>query len=171
VKNSILSLIALAVCVSLSFAQSQKIGYVSSAKIFDELPEARAAAKSLEAYAKPIQDTLQGMQKSIEEKYAEYQKKESMLTDAGKRTAQQEIQDLQQRAREYAQTKDQELARTREKIFTPVKEKILGAIQRIAKSEKYSFVLDQNENVNIVLFADPANDLTNRVLDNLKRGK
>ena len=51
------------------------------------------------------------------------------------------------------------------------KEKILKAIERIAKAEKYSFVLDQNENVNIVLFADPQNDLTNRVLDNLKRGK
>ena len=170
-KNSILSLLALMVFAATSFAQSQKIGYVNSAKIFDELPEARVAAKSLESYAKPIQDTLQTMQKQIEEKYSEYQKKESMLTDAGKRTAQQEIQDIQQKAREYAQVKDQELARTREKIFTPVKEKILKAIERIAKAEKYSFVLDQNENVNIVLFADPQNDLTNRVLDNLKRGK
>lgn len=170
-KNSILSLVALVVFTVTSLAQIQKIGYVNSAKIFDELPEARTAAKSLESYAKPIQDSLQVMQKQIEEKYAEYQKKESMLTDAGKRTAQQEIQDLQQKAREYAQLKDQELARTREKIFTPVKEKILKAIERIAKAEKFSFVLDQNENVNIVLYADPQNDLTNRVLDNLKRGK
>ncbi len=149
----------------------QKIAYVNSAKIFEELPEARTAAKSLEAFAKPIQDTLAQMQKQLEEQVAEYQKGEAMMTDAGKRAKQQALQDLQQRAREYAQIKDQELARNREKIYTPVKEKILKAIERIAKAEKYSFVLDQNENVNIVLFADPVNDLTNRVLDNLKRGK
>ncbi len=152
-------------------AQTQRIGFVNSAKIFDELPEARAAAKQLEGFAKPIQDSLQMMQKQIEDRYADYQKKESMMNDASKRTEQQAIQDLQLRAREFAQAKDQDLARQREKIFTPVKDKILKAIERIAKNEKYSFVLDQNENVNIVLYADPKDDLTNRVLDNLKRGK
>ena len=164
-------LLALFLCAAPALLAQQRIGFVNSAKIFDELPEARAAAKQLEGYAKPIQDSLQMMQKQIEEKYSDYQKKESMMTDASKRTTQQEIQDLQLRAREYAQTKDQDLARQREKIFTPVKDKILKAIERIARSEKYSFVLDQNENVNIVLYADPKDDLTNRVLDNLKRGR
>jgi outer membrane protein len=170
VKNIVLSLaIALALAGS-AFAQ-QKIAYVNSTKIFDELPEARAAAKSLESFAKPVQDSLQMMQKQLEDQVAEYQKGEAMMTDAGKRAKQQSLQELQQRAREYAQIKDQELARQREKLYTPIKEKILKAIDRIAKAEKYSFVLDQNENVNIVLYADPSNDLTNRVLDNLKRGK
>ena len=51
------------------------------------------------------------MQKQIEEKYTDYQKKESMMNDAAKRTAQQEIQEIQLRAREYAQARDQDLAR------------------------------------------------------------
>jgi outer membrane protein len=171
-RTSLPLLLALLLCASSGLvAQTQKIGYVNSAKIFDELPEARDAAKRLEGFAKPVQDTLQLMQKQIEEKYADYQKKESMMNDASKRTAQQEIQDIQLHAREYAQTKDRDLASQREKIFTPVKEKILRAIEKIAKTEKYSFVLDQNENVNIVLYADPKDDLTNRVLDNLKRGR
>ena len=162
---------ALAVKKVAAMAQPQRIGFVNSAKIFDELPEAKDAAKRLETFAKPIQDSLQMMQKQIEEKYSDYQKKESMMNDAAKRTAQQEIQEIQLRAREYAQARDQDLARQRERIFNPVKDKILKAIERIARSEKYSFVLDQNENVNIVLYADPKDDLTNRVLDNLKRGR
>ena len=169
-KTITLSLVAALALAGTAFGQ-QKIAYVNSAKIFEELPEARTAAKSLEAYAKPIQDTLAQMQKQLEDQVAEYQKGEAMMTDAGKRAKQQALQDLQQHARDYAQMKDQELARNREKIYTPVKEKILKAIEKIAKAEKYSFVLDQNDNVNIVLYADPTNDLTNRVLDNLKRGK
>lgn len=170
-KNIILSLIAVVFAASVSLAQTQKIAYVNSSKIFNELPEAVAAGKNLEAYAKPIQDTLAQMQKALEDKYADYQKRESMLTDAAKRTEQQSLQEMQQHAREYAQAKDQELAHQREQLFTPVKEKILKAIEKIAKAEKYSFVLDQNENVNIVLYADPKDDLTNRVIDHLKRGK
>ena len=78
---------------------------------------------------------------------------------------------MQLRAREYAQAKDQELAKQRERILNPLKEKILRAIERVAKAEKYNYVFDKNEQVNILLYADSKDDLTNRVLDNLKRGK
>jgi len=172
VKNIVLSCLMLVLVGAVALGQvQQKIGYVNSAKILDQLPEARDAAKKLESYAKPIQDSLQQMQKDLQQRYDDYQKREALLNDASKRAAQQEIQDLQAKARDYAQTKDQELAQQREKIFTPVKQKVLTAIEKIAKTEKYSFVLDQNDQVNIVLYADPKNDLTNRVLDNLIRGK
>jgi outer membrane protein len=173
VKTSTLVALALALLLggTRMMGQVQRIGYVNSAKIFDELPEAKDATKQLERFAKPVQDSLAQMQRTLQDKVEEYQKKEAMMSDAGKRAAQQELQDMQQRARDYAQTKDQELAKQREKILNPLKEKILRAIERIAKAEKYNFVLDQNEQINILLYADVKEDLTNRVLDNLKRGK
>ncbi len=170
-KNIVKAIAVLVMAGAVAFGQSQKIGFVNSAKILGELPEAVDAQKKLEAFAKPIQDSLQLMQSEIQTKYDDYQKREAMLNDASKRAAQQEIQDLQARARDFAQGKDQELAAQREKVFTPVKTKVLKAIERIAKQEHYNFVLDQNDQVNIVLYADPKDDLTNRVLDNLKRGK
>ncbi len=170
-KTLVAVLLAVFVCALPIVAQTQKIGYVNSAKIFDDLSEARDITKRLEALAKPIQDSLALMQKDIETKVEDYQKKESMLNDAAKRAAVQEVQDLQQRAREYAQRKDSEMTRQREVMLAPLKEKILKAIERIAKSEKYNFVFDRTEQVNILLYADTRDDLTNRVLDNLKRGK
>lgn len=164
-------LLAVFLCTLPLGAQTQKIGYVNSAKIFDDLSEARDITKRLEALAKPIQDSLQLMQKDIESKVEDYQKKESMLNDAAKRSAVQEVQDLQQRAREYAQRKDSEMTRQREVMLAPLKEKILKAIEKIAKAERYNFVFDRTEQVNILLYADTRDDLTNRVLDNLKRGK
>jgi len=152
-------------------AQTQKIGFVNSSTIFNQLPEAQDATKQLEAISKPVQDSLDMMKKDLQAKYDDYQKKEPLMTDAAKRTAQQEIQDLQQRATEFAQLKDQELAKRREKIVAPLKDKILKAIARIAKTEKYTYVFDQNDQINILLYADPKDDLTNRVLDNLIRGK
>jgi outer membrane protein len=149
----------------------QKIGYVNSARIFDDLPEAKDLTKRLEAMAKPIQDSLEIYQKEIAALVEDYQKKESMLNDQAKRAKAQEIQDLQVRAREYAQRKDTEMGRQREIMLAPLKEKILRAIERIAKAEKYNFVFDRTEQVNILLYADTKDDLTNRVLDNLKRGK
>lgn len=170
-KTLVAVLLAVFVFALPAAAQSQKIGFVNSAKIFDDLAEAREITKRLEALAKPIQDSLQLMQKDIETKVEDYQKKESMLNDAAKRAAVQEVQELQQKAREYAQRKDTEMTRQREVMLAPLKEKILKAIERIAKSEKYNFVFDRTEQVNILLYADTRDDLTNRVLDNLKRGR
>ena len=164
-------LISLALVASAAVAQSQRTGFVNSAKIFQEVPEAKDAENRLATFAKPIQDSLAAMQKAIEDKIAEYQKKESMMNDAARRTAQQEIQDMTQRAREYASRKDQELAKRREDVLGPLKEKILKAIERVAKEEKYSFVFDQTEQVQILLYGDPNHDLTYKVIDRLKRGK
>ena len=154
-----------------ALSQGQKIGFVNSAEIFDQLPEAKEATRRLEAFAKPVQDTLALMQTQLQSRVEEYQKKEAMMTDAGKRAQQQELQEMQLRAREYAQAKDQELAKQRERILNPLKEKILKAIERVAKAEKYTFVFDKNEQINILLYADVKEDLTNRVLDHMKRGK
>jgi outer membrane protein len=152
-------------------AQSPKIGFVNSAKIFQEIPEAREAERRLESFTKPVQDSLEMMQKAIQQKIDEYQKKETMLNDNAKRTAQQEIQALSVQAREYAAKKDSELAEQRERVLGPLKEKVLKAIQVVAKEEKYNFVFDQTEQVQVLLYGDAAHDLTFKVIDKLKRGR
>jgi outer membrane protein len=168
---ALVMILAFVALPGVALSQAQKIGFVNSGKIFDDLPEAREISKRLESLAKPIQDSLALLQKEIETKVDDYQKKESMLNDAAKRAAVQEIQELQATARDYAQKKDSEMAHQREVLLAPLKEKILKSIEKIAKAEKYNFVFDRTEQVNILLYADTKDDLTNRVLDNLKRGK
>lgn len=167
----LLPLVVLWLAVPAGAQTTQKTGFVNSAKIFQELPEAKDAEKRLENFTKPVQDSLQLMQKSIEDKIAEYQKKESLMNEQAKRTAQAEIQEMTQRARDYAAKKDKELADQRERILTPLKNKVLQAIERVAKEDKYTFVFDQTEQVQILLYGDPNHDLTFKVIDRLKRGK
>lgn len=151
-------------------AQSQKIGYVISPKIFQELPEALEAQKRLDDLQKPLQDTLSAMAQDIQGRIDEYQKKEGMMNDAARRTAQQEIQELQRKATEFADAKRRDLADQQEKILNPVREKIKKAIEAVAKEEKYGFVFDKNETQTLI-YGDASHDLTFKVLDKLKRGK
>lgn len=161
--------------VSLTFAadlhaQAQKIGFVLSPKIFQELPEAMEAQKRLQLLEKPLQDSLTAMAQDIQVRIEEYQKKETMMNDAAKRTATQEIQDMQRRATEWSEMKRRELLDQQEKILNPVREKIRKAIEAVAKEEKYAFVFDKNETETLI-YGDAANDLTFKVLDRLKRGQ
>jgi outer membrane protein len=171
-----LSLIVLACAFSAVFMQAQtlKIGFVNSGKIFQELPEAQDAQRRIDAMTKPIQDAIETKEKDLQAKIDDYKKKESMMNDAAKKTAQDEILDLEQKYRNYRAEKlgnDGELAKETDKVLAPLKAKILAGIERIAKEEKYAFIFDKTEQVNILLYGDSAHDLTYKVIDRLKRGK
>lgn len=171
-----LSLLVLACVFSAATlaAQGPKIGFVNSGKIFQELPEAQEAQKKIDAMTKPIQDAIEAKERELQGRIDDYKKKESMMNDAAKKTAQDEILDLEQKYRAYRTEKlgnDGELAKETDRILAPLKAKILAGIERIAKEEKYTFVFDKTEQVNILLYGDPSHDLTFKVIDRLKRGK
>jgi outer membrane protein len=173
VNRFILSLLVVVLVASNGLSQ-QKIGFVNSTKIFQEIPEAKDAQKRLEAIAKPIQDEIDKREKDIQSKLDAYKQKESLMNDAAKKTAQQEIYDLDQKLRDYKLEQlgnDGELAKQQDKILNPVKEKILKAIERVAKELKYSFVFDQPDNVRVLLYGESSADLTYKVIDRLKTGK
>jgi outer membrane protein len=157
-----------------AFAQQQKIGYVNSSKIFQELPAAQDAQRRIDALGKPIQDSLETMQRELQARYEDYQKREAMLNEAAKKAEQQKLIDLERRMNEYRQQKlgnDGELARETEKLLAPLRDRIKSAITTVAKEEKYSFVFDKTESIQILLYGDPAHDITFKVIDRLKRGK
>jgi len=175
VKKTLIPAIVLFVLLGAAAqAQAQKIGYVNSTKIFQEYPAALEAQKRIDAVGRPFQDSLEAMQKNLQAQYEDYQKKESMMNDASKRAEQQRLVEMERRANEYRVEKfgqDGELARQTERIITPVREKIKSAIAAVAKEEKYSFVFDKTEQIQVLLYGDPNQDITFKVIDKLKRGR
>lgn len=156
-----------------AFAQ-QKIGYVNSTKIFQELPAAQDAQRRIDALGKPIQDSLEAMQRELQVRYEDYQKREALLNDAAKKAEQQRLIEMERRMNEYRVQKlgnDGDLARETEKLLAPLRDKIRNAINAVAKEEKYSFIFDKTEAIQILLYGDPAHDVTFKVIDRLKRGR
>ena len=171
--NKLFSILVIGLAMMGSALAQQKIGFVNSTKIFQEIPEAKEAQRKLESIAKPIQDEIDKREKAIQDKLDAYKQKESLMNDAAKKTAQQEIYDMDQKLREYKLDKlgnDGELAKEQDRILNPVKDKILKAIEKVAKELKYSFVFDQTENIRVLLYGEPGADLTYKVIDRLKTG-
>jgi len=172
--KTFISIVLFSFIVLSGASAQQKIGYVNSNKIFQELPEAQDAQKKIDGLAKPIQDQIEAKEKELQSKYDDYTKKKSMMTEAAKKSAEEEIMNLEQQYRAFRTEKlgnDGDLAKETERIVAPLKVKILGGIERVAKEEKYTFVFDKTEQVNVLLFGDAAHDLTFKVIDRLKRGK
>jgi outer membrane protein len=164
--------IVLIFVVSIGTAQNIKIAFVNSDKILQELPEYVQVKKELEATVKEWQDELEKMSKEFQDALEDYNKKEALLDAKAKADKQKNLQDLQQKARDYQYQKfdqrDGEVAKLREKRFGPIQEKVMKVIEKVAKQGKYNYVFDKLETATNILYADPKLDITYKVIDELK---
>lgn len=149
-----------------------KIGIVDIETILKEMPEAVEADKKLKEMGLKWQDTLLNMKKDFDEKLQKYQKQKSLMNAEQQNKEEEALQALQLQMMQYQDQKfgnAGELNLTREKFLEPIRVKVRNAIQKVAKDEKISLVLDKNTSV--VLYFEDKFDLTYKVLDVIKRGQ
>lgn len=165
-------LIAVMFFVGFTALQAQmKVGVVDLDEIGKNMVEAKDAEKVMAERSKKVQDTLQIMQAKFEEDLAGYQKQKSMMPVEQQQAKEQDLQAQQMAFQQYYQDKlgqQGELAQLRAELLLPIREKINVAIEKVAKEEKISIVLDKANPT--LLYADDALDITFKVLDQLKRG-
>ncbi len=155
------------------FAQTQKIGYVDSQVILNQLPEAIKAQGDLDALTNQWTAHLDTMTAEYQQALADYQKQANTMPDKEKLARQQKLVSQEQAIMDYRKEKfaqgTGEIYKKQDEIFTPVKNKIYKAIKEIAKKEDMKFVFDKAGDV-VLLYADPQYDITYKVLDLLKTG-
>jgi outer membrane protein len=155
-------------------APAPRIGFVNSAKVLQEFPEAQEVNKKLEGISRGWQAELEKMGKDLQSKYEDFQKKEPLLKEDEKQVRRQELIELEQKGIEYRTQKfgsDGQLAALTDSLLTPIKQKVIKVIEAVAKDEKLQFIFDRNEQIMVVLYGDPKFDFTNLVIDRLKRGQ
>ncbi len=154
-------------------AQALKIGYINSAKVLQEFPEAQEAQKKLDAMGAQWQGELESMDKELQAKYDDFQKKEPLLKDDEKRAQRDELLALQQKGVQYRQQKfgnNGELALATDSLLRPIKNKVMKVVQEIAKEQHITFMFDRNDQILVLLYGEPKYDYTYQVIDRLKRG-
>ncbi len=174
-KKYLLLITAMFLGCNFIFAQTGqlKIGYVDSQTILAQFPEAIKAQGDLDALTNKWGAHIDTLTSKLQKDYANYQKQAKTMPEDKQLAAQQQLLKQQQEIDNYKKEKfgqpNGEIYKKNEEIFGPVKAKVYKAIEEVAKEEGMKFVLDKAGDA-IVLYADPAFDITYKVLDQLKRG-
>lgn len=148
---------------------AQKYAYVDSKYILENIPEYKEAQKQLDDLSEKWQKELEEMYKEIDKKYKEYQAEQVLLPEETKTKRENEIIELENKAREFKKNKfgvDGELFQKRKELIEPIQDKVYKAIKELATTSGYDFVFDKANQSNI-LYADPKNDKSKRVLKEL----
>ena len=158
-------LIALFGLLSMSVI-SQKYAFIDTKYILSQMPEYTTAQKEIDDMAEKWQKEIEQQYNEIEQKYKAYQAEEILLPEETKKTRQQEIIELEMKAKEMQKKRfgvEGDLFKKRKELIDPIQEKIYKAVKQLAKDNSYSFILDKSKNSNII-YAEPKYDKSDAVL-------
>lgn len=147
----------------------QKIGYIDTQYILDNLPEYATVQQKLDQLEKQWREEIQKRQEEVKELQDEYRAWELLYTEE-ERTQRQEAIDKARKEVEQLRERyfgpEGELYSRQQELMRPIQERILTAVEEVATAEGYDYVFDK-EGEALFLYARDQHNLSDQVLREL----
>ncbi len=151
-------------------AKDVKIGFIDSDQIYQNYQETVAAKNALDIELSKFRKSAESLKTRADSAEAEYETQKLMLSDVGKATKLSEIEQLRSEYNGYVEAvwgKGGKIETRNRELLTPIITKINEALNKIAKDEGFTMVLDAAESK--IVYADAGLDLTDMVLAELNK--
>lgn len=166
--KKIITLSLAAVLLTLA-VQAQRYAIIDTKYILNKIPEYKDADKRLQLIGEQWQKEIDEKQAALDKMYKNYEAEQFMLTDELKKKREDELFQREKEVRELQKKRfgyEGDLFKERQKLVKPLQDKVYNAVQKLAISKAYDFVLDKSEGITII-FADPKLDKSDEVLKEL----
>ena len=165
-KMLLLALLALGLY---SGASAQRYAIVDTKYILDKMPEYKESQKKLDQFSIQWQKEIDDKQAALDRMYKDFEAEQVMLSEELKKKRsdelfmrEKEVRDLQRKRFGF----EGDLFKRRQELIKPIQDRVYNAIQKIAVSRSYDFILDKSEGITVI-FADPKLDRSEDVLREL----
>jgi len=136
-------------------AQNQKIGYLITEQLVAELPDFKSANSQLETLATQLKKQLTAKEDKIRQKVQDAEGKAQSLSPAEIKAIQEDLAKDQQALYADEQAFQKQLVDKEKELLDPIYKKVQSAIQSVAKSNGYSYILEGSS----LMYAVEADDV------------
>jgi len=163
-------LIILLSCMVMSAGvNAQRYAVIDTKYILGKLPEYKTAQQKLDEFSKQWQQEIDQKSAELDKMYKDYDAEQVMLSDDLKKKREDELfnadkalKDLQRKRFGY----EGDVFKKRQELIKPIQDRVYNAVQKLAVSKLYDFILDKSEGITVI-FADPKLDKSDDVLKEL----
>ena len=152
---------------SQAFATETKLGYIDMQKAVQSTKAGKKAKADLEKELEKRRKEFQDKEKDLQKQGQELEKKALVLSDEIRQKKQTEFQQEIIKFREAQMKTNTELQGKERDLMTPILDKMKKAIEKVAKEQSMSMVLERAEHS--VTWADPNLDITNKVVESFEK--
>lgn len=125
---------------------AQRIAYIDTEYILDQMPEYKSAQKQLDEAGDKFKGEVQKKADEIDKLYKDYQAQWVLLPEDQRKKKEQEITAKEKALNEYKNEKfgpEGELYKKRQQLIKPVQDKVFDAVQQLAKESALDIILDK----------------------------
>ncbi len=150
-------------------AAQQKIGYIDSDVIMQEIPEYTGIRQRLETIAQNWKEEIDEMQVEIERLKQDFEAREILFTPDIRRQRQREIDQKIREREQYINRRfgpDGDYFRQQEELLEPLQQRILEAVVKVAERDGFDHVFDRAGDY-LFLYSRTRWDISRDVLEEL----
>ncbi len=143
IKKFLLALaVALPIC---GWAQAPKFGTVDVDNIIPSMPEFVEAQAKINEASKTYESEYAKIDEELQKKYAEFQElsKDATTLQSIKERRLQDIQELDKKAQQFAQTAQADLQRQQAQLLQPIQEKVMTAIKAVGSENGFTMIFPE----------------------------
>jgi outer membrane protein len=159
------------------FTFAQKIGYVDTEYILNQIPEYKAAKSELDKTSADWQKEIEAKYAEIDKLYKAYQAEQILLTDDLRKKRENEIINREKEAKDLQKQRfgvDGDLFKKRMELVKPIQDKVYNAVKSVAEKGGIAIIFDKASDM-MMLYANSKYDKSDDVLQflgyNKKSGK
>lgn len=147
-------------------AQNQKIGFIDSDIIIQNMPEYSGIEQRLNLLTENWQDEIRQREREIEELEAEFDAREILFTDEVRTERLNEIENKRNELDQFIEEKfgpRGDYFSRQQELLEPIQRQIFDALESVASRESFDFVFDRSEEPRL-LYTRQQWNLTEEVL-------
>jgi len=145
-----------------------KIAFIRSQEILMRTPGFAAAESTLSREIAGFRAEVEKLQKQLDSAVSAFDQQSIALSPAAKQTKQRELQGLSQRFQQRSGELQERVQQRQQELLAPINARIRAIIDGLRAEENYSFIVDVDAPGNVVVAADPALNITQRVIQRLQ---
>lgn len=148
-----------------------KIAFISSQEILQNTPGYAVAESTYRKELQASQTEYQKMQQQLDSAVQVFDQQSIALSPAARATKQKDLQAMQQRVEQRSNELQDHLRQREQELLGPLRARIGSVIQGIRAEMNYSVIFDADAAGGFVAAADPALNITARVLQRLRQAQ
>lgn len=168
-KSLLLLAVMFLLGMTVNAQQNQRIAYVDSDYILENIPEYADAQEEINQLSKKWEKEITALFQEAQELDREYQAESVLLSEDQKRKKKEAITAKRQEAENLRMQyygPEGELFAKRAELIQPIQEKVYNAINQVALTKNYAFVFDKAAGTTM-LYCSDKNDISDEILDEI----
>ena len=141
-KKAIKLTLAVVLVMSSTSLFAQKFGRINTQEIIMAMPETKTMQENMETYGKELQDNIETMNVEFNTKLQDFQKNYNTYSEAIREVKEKELNDLQNRTREFQERAQQDYQKKSNELLAPIIEKAKNAIDKVSAAGVFTVVFD-----------------------------